>query len=136
MRAYQTAVTGGQYTFPDGLFYGGATPTWSNRTIRAVLRGHATAYKRLGWIDIHTGLGPRGHGEKIYAGRNDPAELARARAWWGSEVTSIYDESSTFCSSASPQRRIRISPWREYPVPCDYSSDERSVYRECLRYSS
>ena len=29
VRAYQTAVTGGQYAFPDGLFYGGAKPTWS-----------------------------------------------------------------------------------------------------------
>jgi hypothetical protein len=95
VRAYQTAVTGGQYAFPDGLFYGGAKPTWSNRTIRAALRRHAAGRKRLGWIDVHTGLGPRGHGEKIFAGRNNPAELARARAWWGEEVTSIYDESSS-----------------------------------------
>ena len=95
VRAYQTAVTGGQYAFPDGLFYGGAKPTWSNRTIRALLRRHATGRRRLGWIDVHTGLGPRGHGEKIFAGRNDARELARARAWWGSDVTSIYDESSS-----------------------------------------
>ncbi len=95
MRAYQAAVTGGQYAFPDGLFYGGARPTWSNRTMRAVLRRHAGGRKRLGWIDVHTGLGPRGHGEKIFAGRNNPAELARARSWWGADVTSIYDETSS-----------------------------------------
>ena len=95
VRAYQQAVSGGQYAFPDGLFYGGARPTWSNRTIRAVLRRHAASRGRVGWIDVHTGLGPRGHGEKIFAGRNDAQELARARAWWGSDVTSIYDESSS-----------------------------------------
>jgi hypothetical protein len=95
VRAYQQAVTGGQYAFPDGLFYGGVRPTWSNRTVRAVLRRHSHGRKRLGWIDVHTGLGPCGHGEKIFAGRNDAQELARARAWWGSEVTSIYDESSS-----------------------------------------
>jgi hypothetical protein len=95
VRAYQSAVTGGQYAFPDGLFYGGARPTWSNRTIRAVLRRHASGRKRFGWIDIHTGLGPRGHGEKIFAGRNNAPDLARTRAWWGAEVTSIYDASSS-----------------------------------------
>ena len=95
LRAYQQAVSGGQYAFPDGLFYGGIRPTWSNRPMRAVLRRHAAGRRRLGWIDIHTGLGPRGHGEKIFAGRNDAAELARARAWWGSDVTSIYDASSS-----------------------------------------
>ncbi len=94
-RAYQAAVTGGQYAFPDGLFYGGARPTWSNRTVRAVLQRHASGRRRLGWIDFHTGLGPRGHGEKIFAGRNDAQELARTRAWWGAEVTSIYDHSSS-----------------------------------------
>ena len=95
MRAFQTAVTGGQYAFPDGLFYGGARPTWSNRTMRAVLRRHAARRKRFGWIDIHTGLGPRGHGEKIFAGRNHAPDLARTRAWWGADVTSIYDASSS-----------------------------------------
>jgi hypothetical protein len=94
-RAYQAAVTGGQYAFPDGLFYGGAGPTWSNRTLRAALRRHAAGRRRLGWMDVHTGLGPRGHGEKIFAGRNDATELARARAWWGADVTSIYDQSSS-----------------------------------------
>jgi len=94
-RAYQAAVTGGQYAFPDGLFYGGARPTWSNRTVRAVLRRHAAGRRRLGWIDIHTGLGPRGRGEKIFAGPNRPENLARTRTWWGAEVTSIYDQSSS-----------------------------------------
>jgi hypothetical protein len=95
VRAFQGAVTGGQYAYADGLFYGGANPAWSNRTVRAVLRRHAAAMKRLGWIDFHTGLGPRGHGEMIYAGRGDAADLARARAWWGPEVTSFYDASSS-----------------------------------------
>jgi len=98
MRAFQAAVTGGQYTFPDGLFFGGTGATWSNRTVRSVLRRHAAGRRRVAWIDFHTALGPRGHGEKIYAGRNVPAELARARAWWGDDVTSFYDGSSTSAS--------------------------------------
>ena len=49
----------------------------------------------MAWIDLHTGLGPNGVGERIYAGNQDAAAVARARRWWGEQVTSIYDGSST-----------------------------------------
>lgn len=98
-KAYQAAVSGGQHEFADGLFYGGRSPTWSNLALREVLRAHGRRAARIGWIDIHTGLGPSGVGERIFAGRDDPGALARARAWWGGAdgkgVTSIYDGSST-----------------------------------------
>lgn len=94
-RGLQAAVSAGQYAHADGLFYGGTAPTWSNLTLRQVLREHATRCTRLGWIDLHTGLGPAGHGERIFACRDDAAALARARAWWGGHVTSIYDGSSS-----------------------------------------
>ena len=101
--AFQTAVTKGQYEFADGLFYGGSSPTWSNHTLRAVLRQHATRAKHIAWIDLHTGLGPNGHGERIWSGKDDSKGIARARGWWGggkqgnasTPITSIYDGSST-----------------------------------------
>ncbi len=93
-RALQQAVSGGQYAHSDGLFYGGAAPTWSHKTLRQVLRHHGTRCARLGWIDFHTGLGPNGHGERIFACRDDKDAYARAKAWWGG-VTSFYDGSST-----------------------------------------
>jgi hypothetical protein len=96
--AYQAAVSGGQYRFADGMFYGGAAPAWSNRVLRAVLREHAAGRGALGWIDFHTGLGPRGHGEKIYAGGNVAADIARTKAWWGDDVTSYFDGTSTSAS--------------------------------------
>jgi uncharacterized protein DUF2817 len=94
-KAFQAAISGGQYAFPDGMFYGGSAPSWSNLTLRAVLRGQGAPRSRLGWIDFHTGLGPRGHAEKIYAGHDDAADIARAKACWGREVTSFFDGSST-----------------------------------------
>ena len=94
-RALQAAISGGQYRHPDGVFYGGRAPTWSQLTLREVLRAHGRRCRRLGWIDLHTGLGPSGHGERIFACRNDAATLARARRWWGDEVTSTHDGSST-----------------------------------------
>ena len=95
MAAFQAAISGGQHEFADGLFYGGTAPTWSNQTLRAVLRQHAQTARQLGWIDVHTGLGPSGVGERIFAGRDDKAAVQRARQWWGEGVTSIYDGTST-----------------------------------------
>ena len=104
--AYQSAITQGQHEFADGLFYGGNSPTWSNQTLRGVLLQHTASSKRIGWIDLHTGLGVSGHGERIWAGRDDPVAVERARSWWGGKndgvdgspatpITSIYDGSST-----------------------------------------
>ena len=93
--ALQAAITGGQHEHPQGVFYGGVNPTWSNATLRQVLRDHGQRCERLAWIDLHTGLGPSGHGERIFACRDDAAAMTRARAWWGADVTSIYDGSST-----------------------------------------
>jgi hypothetical protein len=94
-KAYQAAVSGGQYEFPDGMFYGGKGPTWSNLVLRGVLREHAATRAQLGWIDFHTGLGPRGHGEKIYAGVDSAADIARTKSWWGADVTSFFEGTST-----------------------------------------
>lgn len=99
MDAYQAAITRGQHEFPEGLFFGGTEPTWSNRTLRKVLQSYGKNARRVAWIDIHTGLGPSGIGERICACRDDKAALARARAWWDNggttPVTSIYDGSSS-----------------------------------------
>jgi len=96
---YQAVISRGQHEFVDGLFYGGRAPTWSNLALREVLRAHARRAARIAWIDLHTGLGPSGVGERIFACRDDAAALARARSWWGgggrTPVTSIYDGSST-----------------------------------------
>jgi hypothetical protein len=111
-RALQTAITAGQHDHPEGLFYGGRDPTWSNVTLRHVLQEHGGRCRRLGWIDLHTGLGPCGHGERIFACRDDASALARARAWWGPEVTSIYDGSST---SALLTGLMWLSAYEECP---------------------
>ncbi len=93
-RALQQAITGGQCEFPDGLFYGGVRPAWSNRILRSVMREFGARRQSIGWIDFHTGLGPRGHGEMIFSGKDVPADLARTRAWWGDNVTSFHDGTS------------------------------------------
>jgi hypothetical protein len=94
---FRDALSSGQTSHPDGLFFLGHGPGWSNTSLRALLRAHCQGFERLAWIDIHTGLGPWGHGEKIFASHlsgfaehHDPAELRRAKAFWGSDVCSIF----------------------------------------------
>jgi Protein of unknown function (DUF2817) len=86
MRAAQAALSSGQYDDPNGLFFGGTEQTWSQRTLRQLLRTHSRGRDRLAWLDIHTGLGPSGVAEPILAARADAATLARARKWWGNRV--------------------------------------------------
>lgn len=94
MPKLQAAVSQGQHHDPKGLFFGGKAPTWSNQTIRKVLKQQGGKAQKLAWIDLHTGLGPSGVGERIYAGANDAAAIERARQWWGN-ITSIYDGTSS-----------------------------------------
>ncbi|MCW5748791.1 MAG: M14 family metallopeptidase [Alphaproteobacteria bacterium] len=84
----QGAITGGQYTHSNGIFFGGHKPTWSNRTIRAVIRTELGHARRVGCIDFHTGLGPFGHGELIGIGDPGLPAFARQKAWYGDELTS------------------------------------------------
>jgi hypothetical protein len=93
--AWKQAVTSGQYQHPEGLYYGGTAPTWSHRTLRLVLWQHASRAQRVGWIDLHTGLGPSGRGEAIWAGRDDDAGIQRAKGWWGANVTFLDDGSAS-----------------------------------------
>lgn len=112
MAALQAAITRGQYEFPDGLFYGGRAPSWSQLALRQLLRTHGRQARRIAWIDLHTGLGANGVGERIFAGRSDDADaLRRARAWWGERLTSTHDGSS---SSA----QLTGEMWTALPEEC------------------
>lgn len=91
----QGAISGGQYAHPDGVFFGGTTPTWSNRAIRAIAHEELSAARRVGVIDFHTGLGPFGHGELICAVAPNAKSFTRAKTWYGDEMTSPESGTST-----------------------------------------
>jgi|SRR5450756_23197 len=95
MLALQAAVTGGQWTHKDGLFYGGARPVWSHQTLRTIASRYVAGVPRIGYVDLHTGLGRRGWGEPIFRGGPDPGALGRARAWYGDDLTMSDDGSSS-----------------------------------------
>jgi hypothetical protein len=119
----QAAVSGGQHTHADGLHYSGIKPTWSNLSLRQLLRDHCATARQLAWIDVHTGLGPSGHGERIMSPVVNPADAMsaarshkRANAWWGGNgktpVTSFQDGTS---SSAKLSGTMGATAYQECP---------------------
>ena len=86
--ALQHAITGGQYSHADGLFYGGAKPTWSNTTLRQILREHAKTASHVGMLDFHTGLGPYGTAQLIIWDRPGEPEYDRAESWYQNGLAS------------------------------------------------
>src|SRR6056297_689896 len=89
----QEIVSGGQYTHPTGVFYGGTGPVWSHRRLEEEVGGLVGAATRLGIVDLHTGLGPWGHGELISHEAGDADGYRRSAAWWG-DVRSMLDGQS------------------------------------------
>ena len=93
--ALESAIASGQYVDPRGVFYGGTQPTWSNRTLRAILAPFAPTARQVAFIDLHTGIGPYGFGEIMSNhGRNDPGDKIMKR-WWGAEATYFDDGTSS-----------------------------------------
>ncbi len=81
------AVTGGQYTHPDGIFFGGHAPSWTRRTMAEITGRWLQKARAIAVLDHHTGLGPRAHTEIICRHPVGSRALALARAWYGKDVT-------------------------------------------------
>ena len=86
--AMQEAVSKGQYTHPDGMYFGGTREQWSAGILRHVVRRELGRCGQVGVVDFHTGLGPYGYGELISEDAADTPAYRRARAWWGDTVRS------------------------------------------------
>jgi len=86
--ALQHAMSAGQYTHPDGVQFGGNKPTWSHLTLRKIVDQHLAPAERIVFIDFHSGLGPRGHGEIISTEPVESETYKRMTSIWGDEVRS------------------------------------------------
>jgi hypothetical protein len=93
VRAFQAALTAGQYTRPTGLFYGGSAPSWSARTLAEILSHLPADIRRVAVLDLHTGLGPAAYGEPTLIAHS-AAERERARRWYGPEVRDLAADES------------------------------------------
>lgn len=94
-RAYELAVSGGQYTDAQGMFFGGTRPSQARLHIEALMEAYRLSERQLAVIDIHTGLGPFGYGEIICDHAPGTVGVDVARHWFGDAVTLPADGSST-----------------------------------------
>lgn len=86
-REYELAASGGQYEFNDGLFFGGRGPSQARLNLETVIRELDCPSRRVVVLDLHTGLGPYGHGELICDHPLDSEGTDAARRWFGDAVT-------------------------------------------------
>jgi len=113
MVALQTAITAGQYRHADGVFYGGTAASWSNQLLSQLTRRLARDATKIGLIDLHSGLGPYGYGEIINGHDPDEAGFRRVTDWFGDEVTSIANGTS---SSAPVEGHTQAGMQRVLPA--------------------
>jgi hypothetical protein len=73
----------GQHDHPDGLFFGGRSPGWSNRLLRSILDSLLEDAARVILLDIHTGLGSYGGSQLICGVDEDSPRATAVRRWLG-----------------------------------------------------
>jgi Protein of unknown function (DUF2817) len=109
LKAMRVARAGGQYTHPDGIFFGGVGPTWSRRTMELIVRYFRMAERDLiCLIDYHTGLGPYGYGEFIINDARGSTGGTLANRWFGDSVTNH----QLGTTSASAQQGFVADGWK------------------------
>jgi hypothetical protein len=83
------AIAGGQYEFPQGLFYGGHEPQESLRVLEKILSARRFAgVRRVAHLDLHSGLGKWGALHLFSEHPPGSAALARWTDTFGSALVS------------------------------------------------
>jgi len=108
LAALRIATSGGQYSRPDGMFYGGTRPSWSRQTMETILaRYDLPSRDYVACVDFHTGAGPFGYCEPIYSGDIAHPGCARLQRWIGPAMTL----QRTGRSATPPQHGLSSDLW-------------------------
>lgn len=107
IKALRAAISSGQYDDPAGVFYGGRTPVWSNRTLREIVRREAGKARHIAYVDLHTGLGPYGTGEIMNNHHAAYPGFHRVKDWFGGDATSE-DEGSSSSAPVSGDTNVAL----------------------------
>nr|WP_110376845.1 DUF2817 domain-containing protein [Chelatococcus asaccharovorans] len=135
-QALRSAIKLGQYSHPEGLYYGGLTPSWSARTVQRIAEEHLHAAEICGLIDVHTGLGPFGFGECLSGMAPDSAEGKRCSAWYG-HVAHTRSPKTSYAGSAASilDGYKRAAPWPVWtPIGLEFGTRSEQVVRDAVRF--
>src|SRR5690606_36083898 len=88
-QAFLQAVSAGQYSHPQGLFFGGRKRSWSRDTLTRIVREQLGQAQSVAFVDYHSGLGPHGYGECITTEPENSEAHLRARSWYGAHLTTV-----------------------------------------------
>ncbi|HET6576413.1 MAG TPA: M14 family metallopeptidase, partial [Fimbriiglobus sp.] len=80
------AVAGGQYEYPNGLFFGGHGPSASQLILREHFPGWLSDALAVAHIDFHTGLGRWATYKLLAEVAFSPTAVARVERWFGRGV--------------------------------------------------
>ncbi|MDH5611996.1 MAG: M14 family metallopeptidase [Gammaproteobacteria bacterium] len=109
-QAFELAVSGGQYQFADGLFYGGTQPSQSRVNLEQIIVDFELQKRQsVAVIDIHSGLGPFAYGEVICDHPPGSIGVKRARQWYGDSVT----EPALGSSTSVPKQGLIDYHWHQ-----------------------
>ena len=88
------ALSGDQFSHPQGIFFGGHHETWSKNILKEIVRRYHSNARKVIFIDFHTGLGPHGNAEVIMNVGADTPAYKHAVQWWGKRVKTTVDGES------------------------------------------
>ena len=132
----KAAITGGQYSHPDGLFYGGTAPVRSRLIWEKILADQLARRTRAVLIDIHTGLGKAGSGELIsYLDASSP-DFREMSAWFGGDVRSMRSGQSV---TAPVEGTLtagfdRLAPCRSHAIGLEFGTRSALAVLNAMRF--
>ena len=87
--ALRSGLEAGQYKHPDGLYFGGFEPAWSNLTLRSIMQEFCGDCSDAISFDLHTGAGAYGHPMLMAIAEREYPGLADAERIYGAWLYKI-----------------------------------------------
>ena len=128
-RAFQQAISEGQYKYPKGVQFGGHKTEASIQHLHDLSREHLAGAEKVIWIDYHTGLGELGACELITGAHKSHPDYALGHRVWGDALKSplsgdslstrlngLMDQGLKPCLNPATQFIFAAAEYGTYPI--------------------
>jgi predicted deacylase len=123
-RRIRSAITGGQHSHADGLFYGGRKASPSRTTWESIAERCAAGRQTVLLLDLHTGLGRYGHGELLSYLPADMPDFQEMNGWLHGELVSMgrVDAISAAVAGTLTEGFDRKSSGKSYAIGLEFGT--------------